>query len=101
MLIEYDALVADQRRAEEARNMPVLNDIMDNNAIGREFKRGMEQGRQEGRQEGELAFLRRLIKKRLPHPGWADERLATRSAAELEELGVRILSVENLEELLK
>jgi predicted transposase YdaD len=95
---------------EEARKMPVLNDIMDNKVLGREFKKGMEQGRQEGRQEGreegrqegELAFLRRLIEARFGTiPVWAEERLATRSATELEEVGVRILRAESLEELLK
>ena len=40
----------------EARKMPILDDILDNKVLGREFKRGL--------QEGELTVLRRLIEKR-------------------------------------
>jgi hypothetical protein len=62
---------------EEARKMPLLNDILENRVLGREFKRG------------ELSLLRRLIEERFgPIPRWAEDRLVERSAAELEELGV-------------
>jgi Domain of unknown function (DUF4351) len=79
---------------EEARKMPILNDILDHEVIGREFKKG--------RQEGELAIIRRLIEKRFGSvPSWAEERLAARTTPELEELSVRILDAKSLEELLK
>ena len=78
--------------------MPLFIDIMDNKVLGREFKRGL----QEGLLEGELTILRRLIEKRFGAiPSWAQERLAGRSTAELEELGVRVLDAESFEELLK
>jgi len=48
----------------------------------------------------ELTLLRRLIEERFgPIPQWAEDRLATRSAAELEELGVRVLKAKTIEEL--
>jgi hypothetical protein len=73
---------------EEARKMPLLNDILENRVLGREFKRG------------ELSLLRRLIEERFgPIPQWAADRLVERSAAELEELGVRVLKARTIEEL--
>jgi hypothetical protein len=81
---------------EEARKMPLLKEILENRVLGREFKRGLEQGVQ----QGELTLLRRQIKERFgPIPQWAEDRLATRSAAELEELGVRVLKAKTIEEL--
>ena len=74
----------------EARKMPILNDILDNKVLGREFKRG------------ELTVLRRLIEKRFGAiPTWAEERLTGRSAADLEELSVRALDAQSIEDLLK
>ena len=73
---------------EEARKMPLLNEILDNRVLGREFKRG------------ELSLLRRQIEERFgPIPKWAEERLAAHSAAELEELGVRVLKAKTIEEV--
>ena len=83
---------------QEARKMPILNDILDNKVLGREFKRGREQGLQ----EGELIVLRRQIQKRFGAlPVWAEERLTGRSTAALEELSVRVLDAQSLEDLLK
>jgi Domain of unknown function (DUF4351) len=82
----------------EARKMPLLDDIMDNKVLGREFKRG----RAEGFQEGELIVLRRQIEKRFgPIPAWAQQRLGSQSAAELEDLCVRVLDARSIEELLQ
>lgn len=68
--------------------MPLLNDILENRVLGREFKRG------------ELSLLRRQIEERFgPIPPWAEDRLIQRSAAELEELGVRVLKVRTIDEL--
>jgi len=70
--------------------MPILNDILDNKVLGREFKRG------------ELTVLRRQIEKRFGAiPSWADERLAGRSPVDLEDLSVRVLDAQSLEDLLK
>jgi hypothetical protein len=91
---------------QEARKMPILNDVLENKVLGREFKRGLKEGKQQGLEEGELSgelkVLRRQIEKRFgPLPDWAEKRLAARSASELEELSVRVLDAETLEELLK
>ncbi len=74
----------------EARKMPILNDILDNKVLGREFKRG------------ELTVLRLQIEKRFGAiPTWAEERLAGRSPADLEDLSVRVLDAQSLEDLLQ
>jgi Domain of unknown function (DUF4351) len=87
---------------EEARKVPVLNDILDHKVLGREFKRGVEQGVAQGMQRGEAAMLHRLIEERFgPIPAWAEEQIATRSTVELEELGVRLLKAQSLDALLK
>jgi len=70
--------------------VPILNDILDNKVFGREFKKG------------ELTVLRRLLEKRFgPLPEWAEERLASRSASELEDLSLLVLDAQSLEDLLK
>ena len=90
----------------EVRKVPITLNVLENKVLGREYKRGLqegrEEGRQEGRQEGELVLLRRQIEARFGKvPGWVEERLAKYSAAEIEDLAVRLLKAENLEELLK
>jgi hypothetical protein len=73
---------------EEARKMPILNDILDHEVLGREYKKG------------ELNVVRRLIEKRFgPLPKSAEERLSKLTAAELENLGVRVLDAKTLDEL--
>jgi hypothetical protein len=74
--------------------MPIFGDILDNKVLGREYKRGL--------QEGEVTILRRQIEKRFGAiPAWAGERLAGKSAADLEELSVRVLDAGSIEDLLK
>ena len=86
---------------QEARKMPILNDILEHKVLGREFKRGLEEGVQQGIQQGELAVLRRLIEKRFgTMPVWAADELASKSTVELEELSARILDAQSLEALL-
>src|SRR6266446_2060721 len=88
--------------AQEVRKMPIFIDILENKVLGPPYKRGLEEGKQEGKQEGELTILRRQIEKRFgPIPGWAEERLASRSAAELEDLSVRVLDAQSMEDLLE
>jgi predicted transposase YdaD len=95
---------------QEARKMPILQDIMDHKVIGRERKKGIAIGREEGREEGrnegihegELKMLCRLIEKRFgPIPADAAKILHEKSLAELEELGLRILDVDSLTALLQ
>ncbi|MGO9256592.1 MAG: DUF4351 domain-containing protein [Bryobacteraceae bacterium] len=86
----------------EARKMPIIIDIMENKVLGREYKRGLQEGELKGKLEGELKVLRRLIEKRFGAlPSWAEERLTGRSAAEIEELSVRVLDTQSMEDLLK
>ena len=91
---------------EEVKKVPILNDILQHEILGREYKRGRQEGRKEGRQEGRqeegLTILRRQIEKRFGSvPNWAEERLAKLSAKELEELSVRVLDAKSIETLLK
>ena len=88
----------EQTVEQEARQMPIFIDIMENKVLGREYKRGL----QEGLQKGELKLLRRLVEKRFgPIPAWVEERLAAKSADELEDLSVRVLDAQSIEDLLK
>jgi predicted transposase YdaD len=87
---------------QEVRKMPIDADIMENEVIARIYRRGVQEGRQEGRQEGERTVLRRLVEKRFGVlPGWAEERIGASSTAELEELSVRVLDAQSIEDLLK
>jgi hypothetical protein len=87
---------------KEARKVPVLEDILDNKVLGREFRRGLEIGVQQGVQLGELNLLRRLIAERFGLiPEWAQTKLGNLPAEALEELGGQVLKAESLEELLK
>jgi hypothetical protein len=75
----------------EAKQMPILNDIMDHKVIGPAIR--------QGRQEGELAILRlQLVKRFGTLPNWAGERLAKLSTAELEELSLRLFDAKSLDE---
>ncbi len=74
----------------EARKMPLLNSILDNKVLGREFRRGHEE------------LLRHMLEGRFGAlPRWAEERLARCSTKEFEDLGVRLLETQSLEELFK
>ena len=87
---------------EDVKKVPILNNILEHEILGREYKKGRQEGRKEGRQEGELTILLRLIKKRFGSvPKWAEERLAKLSAKELEALSVRVLDAKSIESLLK
>jgi hypothetical protein len=78
--------------------MPIFIDILENKVLGPPYKRGLE----EGELEGERKVLRRQIEKRFgPIPDWAEERLTSRSATELEDLSVRVLDAQSIEDLLE
>ena len=92
----------------EVTHMPILDDIMDHDVIGpaireglqKGLEQGLEQGRQEGKQEGELTILRRQIGKRFgAPPSWLDVRLTKLSAAELEEVSLRLFDAKSIDEL--
>jgi hypothetical protein len=78
----------------EARQVPILNDILDHEVLGREYKRG--------RLEGELRLLRRLIETRFgPIPAWAEERLSGYAIDDLDNLGIRVLAAASLDEVFR
>ena len=82
--------------------MPIYIDILENKVLGREYKRGLQEGELKGELKGELTVLRRLIGKRFGAiPSWVEAQLAGRSAAELEELSVRMLDAKSIEDLMK
>jgi hypothetical protein len=85
--------------------MPLLDDIMDNKVLGREFRRGLEQGLErgleQGRHDGEVALLLRQVERRFGvAPRGLQDRLARMSDSELESVGVRLLEAQSLGELL-
>jgi hypothetical protein len=84
---------------QEVKKVPVLNDILENRVLGREYRRGVE----EGRQQGELTLVRRQIEKRFGTlPDWADVRLSRSSPQEIEVFGLRLLDANaSLEEVLR
>jgi len=86
---------------KEARNMPVLIDIMENEVLGREYKRGLEQGIEKGKLEGEVALLRRFLEKRFgPLPASAEQRLSEASLEQLEAWGDVAMDAADLAQLL-
>ncbi len=81
----------------EVTQMPILEDIMDHDLLGPLIRRGQ----QEGRHEGELTVILRQLRKRFGAlPIGTEERLAARSAPQLEELAERILDCHSLDDLL-
>jgi rhodanese-related sulfurtransferase len=102
---------------QEVSRMPLLDDILDNKVLGREFRRGLEQGleqglqqglqqglhqgRNRGRHDGELALLLRQIDRRFGAvPAPLRERLTRMSESEIEAVGLRLLDARNIDELL-
>lgn len=81
--------------------MPLLNSILENKVLAREYKRGLQEGRQEGHEEGEKTMLRRQIVARFGTlPDWAEDRLAKSSPQQREEWSIRLLKAETLEAVL-
>jgi hypothetical protein len=95
---------------EETHKMPIEIDILENEVLGREYKRGLAAGKElglaageeRGQRLGELHALRRLLEKRFGLlPVWAEEHLAARTQDELDDLLSRVLDATSLENLLK
>jgi len=90
---------------QEAEQVPILNDIMDHPIFGPRIREGMAWGRREGREEGRAEGRRevvlRLAEKRFGAiPGWAMQRIEAMSAADLDQLALRLLDAGSIEELL-
>jgi predicted transposase YdaD len=85
---------------EESRQMPILEDIMDHDLFGPLLRRGMAAGRVEGRVEEARALVQKQIARRFGTlPDWVSERMIQLGIEELEDLGVRLLDAQSLEEL--
>lgn len=81
---------------QEANQMPLLDDILDNKVLGREFRRGLDLGRH----NGELAVLLPLMEKRFGVvPSAVRERLGRMSAEEIQTAALRLLDARSVEEL--
>jgi predicted transposase YdaD len=80
----------------EARNMPILNDIMDNEVVGPLLR----QGRAEGRVEGQVEILHTQIQKRFGRvPPAVAQRLAALKPAQLKRVALRLLDAQRIEDL--
>jgi hypothetical protein len=76
----------------EARKMPILNDIMDNEVIGPAIR--------QGRAEGQMDLLVSLIEKRFgPIPPAISRRIAALKPAQLKRVGLRLLDARRIEDL--
>jgi predicted transposase YdaD len=85
---------------QEAKKMPVLNDIMDNKVFGPVLRKGLRQGREEGRVEGQVEMLLSQIEKRFGRVSPAvGERIAALKPAQLKRAGLRLLDAERIEDL--
>jgi flagellar biosynthesis/type III secretory pathway protein FliH len=102
----------------EARKMTELQMVLENEVLGREYRRGEAKGRKEGLARGVARglargearglargrheILRKLLTKRFgPLPEWAEEQLSTLTAAQCDRLAVRVLDAKSLESLLR
>jgi hypothetical protein len=64
------------------------------------IEKGRQEGLQEGFQQGEAFVLTHLLTRRFGSlPGWATERLAQASRAELEQWAERVLEAQRLEDV--
>jgi predicted transposase YdaD len=99
---------------EEAKQMPILNDIMDHDIIGPAIRQGMQQGIQQGMQQGRLAGLqegrldglrdvtRHLIEKRFgPLPNRLEAQLLGLTADELDAMALDVIDAGSVEALFR
>ncbi len=103
------AIVAGLRQLEstvrrEAKQMPITDDIMDHQIIGPAIRKGLKRGREEGLEEGRKVGMLELVRRQMTErfgrvPVSADRRLNKMSAAELEEVGARLLHAKRLADL--
>jgi DNA-binding FrmR family transcriptional regulator len=90
-------IVAGLRKMEgearrEARKMPILNDIMDNEVIGPLIR--------QGRAEGQLEIVLSMIEKRFGRVTPAvSQRIAALKPAQLKRVGLRLLDARRIEDL--
>ena len=79
----------ERRVEEEIKNVPILDSLLDDKVLGREFKKGL--------QEGEAKMLRRQLERRYKKlPNWVADKLATATPAQLEAWQERLLEKKSL-----
>jgi len=93
---------------QEAKQMPILNDIMDHGVIGPAIRQGRREGKAEGKAEGKLegkieeasAIAQRQLAARFgPLSPATKKRLAKLTLPELEDLTIRLLTAKSITEL--
>jgi predicted transposase YdaD len=101
---------------EEAKQMPILNDIMDHDIIGPAIRQGMQEGMQQGRleglqqgmqqgmQQGRLEGLRDVIRHQIekrfgPLPSPVETQLLGLSAVELDTMALDLIDAESVDAL--
>jgi predicted transposase YdaD len=103
-----------QNVREEAKQMPILNDIMDHDIIGPAIRQGMQQGRleglqegmqqgmQQGRLEGLREVIRHLIEKRFgPLPSRLETQLLGLTADELDTVALGVIDAGSVKALFR
>ena len=87
---------------EEAKQMAITIDIMENPFLKEVFEEGEQKGIEKGIEKGESALLKRLLEKRFgPLPEWAVSKLENGDREAFERWGLQILEAASLEEALK
>jgi predicted transposase YdaD len=93
---------------QEAKRMPILNDIMDHEVIGPAIRQGRREGKAEGKAEGKLegkieeaaALAQRQLTARFgPLAPKTKRSLAKLTLPELEDLAIRLLTANSISEL--
>ncbi len=80
--------------------MPITESLLTHDLLGPVLKKGIEQGLEQGTHQGAETVVRRLMQKRFgPLPAWASTRLSELTTPELEDLSLRLLDVQTLDEL--
>ena len=91
-----DHTSAQMRSSRHGINMPILNDIMDNEVVGPLLR----QGRAEGRVEGQVEMLLGRAGKRFGRvPADIAQRIAALKPAQLKRMALRLLDANRIEDL--
>jgi predicted transposase YdaD len=90
---------------QEAKQMPILNDIMDHEVIGPAIRQGRKEGKAEGKLEGKIeeasALSQRMLTARFgPLSPATKRRLAKLTLPELEDLAIHLLTAKSIAQLL-
>ncbi|MGN7613822.1 DUF4351 domain-containing protein [Magnetococcales bacterium HHB-1] len=87
---------------EEVDKMAISVNVMENEFLRDLFVSGEQKGRVEGKVEGKTELLQRLLHKKFGNvPAWADEKLKTADAKNLEVWGDRILDASSIDDVFK